>query len=293
MTNTAENQFGGGWTREKLEILRGYLNAYTTALKRQPFKLLYIDAFAGTGRVEPRNQDPDQEDRRAFIDGSAKIALDIEDKSFDELIFIEKDEVKCSKLERLKTEKPGRNIVIETADANNFLQVLQKDWQKWRGALFLDPFGAQVDWSTLEAIAGYRALDTWILFPTGTIARMLPRSRTPDDISPKWARTLTRVYGDERWRDLYDEDPQGELFPEVINGSQLRRESGVDKLIKIYKERLEELFGRRFLDQSRTLKNSRNSPMYEFMFCVGNDGRAAIRLAKEIADYLLDPMNEQ
>lgn len=148
--------------------------------------------------------------------------------------------------------------------------------------LFLDPFGTQVDWSTLEAIAGYK-LDTWILFPTGTIARMLPRSRIPDDISLEWARTLTRVYGDERWRNLYKWSPK-DLFGE----SRLERQPGVNGLRKIYKERLKELFGRRFLDQSRTLKNTRNSPMYEFMFCVGNDSQAAIGAAKRIAKHLVD-----
>ena len=44
--------FGGSWTQEKLNILRGYLDAYTTALKDQPFKLIYIDAFAGSGNLD-------------------------------------------------------------------------------------------------------------------------------------------------------------------------------------------------------------------------------------------------
>jgi len=51
-------QFGGEWTQEKLQILERYLDAYTTALKSKPFKLVYIDAFwhwsdrpaAGSGR---------------------------------------------------------------------------------------------------------------------------------------------------------------------------------------------------------------------------------------------------
>lgn len=290
MTNTAESQFGGEWTWEKLEILRRYLDAYTTALKNTPFKLLYIDAFAGTGSIEPGDQDPDQENRLAFIDGSARIALDIVEKPFDELIFIEKDEAKCSKLESLKAEYPNRNIVIQTDDANNSLRALRKDWSEWRGVLFLDPFGAQVDWSTLEAIAEYKALDIWILFPTSTLVRMLPRSKLPDDIHQSWARTLTRVYGGERWRNLYDEDQQLEMFPETVNGLQFRREPGVGKLIEIYKEGLRELFDKRFLDQSRTLRHSKNSPLYEFMFCVGSDNQAAIRLAKKIAKHLVDKL---
>ena len=42
-------RFGGPWTQEKLGILRRYLDSYTTALKNQPFHLVYVDAFAGAG----------------------------------------------------------------------------------------------------------------------------------------------------------------------------------------------------------------------------------------------------
>ena len=52
--------FGGHWTAEKLGILEHYLNAYTTALKSKPFKLIYIDAFAGTGLVEFQDGDISQ-----------------------------------------------------------------------------------------------------------------------------------------------------------------------------------------------------------------------------------------
>ena len=46
--------FGGAWTRQKLEILRRYLDTYTTALKDQPFELIYVDAFAGAGVAPTR-----------------------------------------------------------------------------------------------------------------------------------------------------------------------------------------------------------------------------------------------
>ena len=41
--------FGGDWTAVKLAVLARYLAAYATALKKQPFAKLYIDAFAGSG----------------------------------------------------------------------------------------------------------------------------------------------------------------------------------------------------------------------------------------------------
>ena len=46
------HRFGGSWTEDKLNRLSRYLRAYTTALKKQRFRLLYVDAFAGTGTVQ-------------------------------------------------------------------------------------------------------------------------------------------------------------------------------------------------------------------------------------------------
>lgn len=270
--------YGGKWTKEKLEILEKYLVAYTTALKKTPFKLMYIDAFAGTGHVDLDDNDEDTEN---FIRGSAIRAVGIDNRPFDKLIFVEKEQERCDELDNLRKKHPGRDIQIENSDANEFLKTLQQDWTQWRGVLFLDPFATEVEWTTIEKIAGLNALDTWILFPVSAIARMLPTSRKPDDISAEWAKRLTRIFGDERWRKLYQEDPQGNLF----GGVEYQRESGVDSLIDIYKEKLITLFGKRFLEKSRTLRNSRNSPLFEFMFCVGNPN--GIGPAKRIAKHIL------
>ncbi|MYN65519.1 MAG: three-Cys-motif partner protein TcmP [Acidobacteria bacterium] len=273
-------QFGGAWTEEKLGILERYLDAYTTALKSTPFKLVYIDAFAGTGLIDL------QEDRDAvgFRGGSTRRAIQIRDKPFDELVFIEKDPARCAHLEKLRDEYPGRRITVENSEANSSLCDLRKDWRTWRGVLFLDPFATEVEWSTIKAIADFQALDTWILFPVSAIVRMLPRSRKPDDISPGWVSRLTRVFGDQSWRELYTQSPQRNLFGD--SGSE--RQSGVDGLVSIYKKNLERLFGQRFLSTSRRLKTSTGSPLFEFMFCVGNP--RGIGPATRIAGHILDRM---
>ena len=121
--------YGGAWTVKKLDILEKYLNAYTTALKEQSFKLMYVDAFAGTGHVELGQNDPEAE---SFIYGSATRAVSIGDKPFDKLIFIEKAQDRCEELERLRGQHPGRDIQIENADANEFLGHLQQNWNQWR-----------------------------------------------------------------------------------------------------------------------------------------------------------------
>lgn len=45
-------QFGGSWSDAKLAALASYLKSYTQALKNKPFKLAYVDAFAGAGLKE-------------------------------------------------------------------------------------------------------------------------------------------------------------------------------------------------------------------------------------------------
>ena len=92
-------RFGGPWTQEKLEILSAYLDAYTTALKNRGFTLTYVDAFAGAGSyVESGDTYADFHELRR---GSAQIALAIEDRPFDRLVFIEKETNAASALQEL------------------------------------------------------------------------------------------------------------------------------------------------------------------------------------------------
>ena len=65
-----QHSFGGVWTRIKLEALEKYLVAFNTALSKQSFTRLYIDAFAGTGRCDIK-----VDGEKKSIDGSARRAL--------------------------------------------------------------------------------------------------------------------------------------------------------------------------------------------------------------------------
>ena len=65
----------------------------------------------------------------------------------------------------------------------------------------------------------------------------------------------------------------------------VERERGVAGLLSIYKDQLKKTFGTRFLKDSCTLTNSRNSPLFEFIFCAGHPNGAVI--AKRIARHLI------
>lgn len=273
------SSFGGQWTEAKLKILEKYLDAYTTALKRQSFQLIYIDAFAGTGRIGPFHDCyAEEEEVRGFLRGSAERAALVDEKPFDQLVFVEKDPTRCRELEDLRSRHPNRNIDIKNDEANEFLRGLERDWNKWRGVLFLDPFATEIEWETVKKIAEFKALDTWLLFPVSALARMLPKDREPGDA---WVPRLTKVFGDDSWRELYHESRERDMFEE-----RRQRDPGTHKLLEIYKSNLSQLLGNRFLKESRALKNSRNSLLFEFLFFVGNP--RGINPAKQIAAHIMD-----
>ena len=272
----SDESWGGSWTETKLDNLESYLDAYTTALKSTAFNLLYIDAFAGTGKIQLHHG----RGAKDFLVGSSERAMRIENKSFDRLVFIEKDPKRCGNLMKLRNQYPSRDVKISNSDANIYLRNLQEDWKRWRGVLFLDPFATEVEWATIEAIANFKALDMWILFPVSAIARILPRSRRPEDVSKKWAERLTRVFGNDSWRGLYSE------CVDLFGDNVYERGEGIYGLSEIYKRNLANLFGSRFLPKSKVFCNSRNSPLFEFLFCVGNS--RGIDVAKRIANHILD-----
>jgi len=179
-TDGKGHQFGGNWTSQKLAVLRNYLEAYTTAPRHSPslehpFHKVYIDAFAGTGCREPSRRErsrstsqvnlfPDMaaDEPQALLDGSATLALKVE-PPFQSYVFIESSQRRCSALESLRTEFPDKatGVFVRRGDANEQIRELctSTSWQSRRAVLFLDPYGMQVEWETIEAIAQTKAID--------------------------------------------------------------------------------------------------------------------------------------
>ncbi|MBA7536115.1 hypothetical protein ES705_28377 [subsurface metagenome] len=177
---TEKHKFGGNWTKEKLERVEKYLKAYATIMNKQNFRFAYIDAFAGTGyREEKDSKIHDQislfrqneiKEIETYSKGSARIALEIKPE-FDKYIFIEKSKKTFTKLLKLKEEFKDKEKKIDliNTDANNWIidRCNNYKWQNNRAVLFLDPYGMQVNWETIKAIANTKAIDLWYLFPLG------------------------------------------------------------------------------------------------------------------------------
>lgn len=286
------HHFGGGWTDKKLEILSQYLRSYTTALKKTSFRTTYIDAFAGTGYRLPQSNDstellfPDLADNQAqrLLDGSARIALKTE-PPFDRYIFIEINVEKCNELEKLKSKFPslaGR-VEIEQGDANVLIQDFCAKRQSWdRAVLFLDPYGMEVEWATLEAIARTKAIDLWILFPLGMgVNRLLPRS---GNVPESWKRRLNVMLGTSAW---YDEFYKVSTDQGLFNEAKQVGKAHVMVIGRYFNNRLSEIFAG-VAPGPKVLVNSKNSPLYLLCFAVGNPNQTAKQIALRIAGHLLN-----
>ena len=157
---------------------------------------------------------------QALLDGSARLALKTAPR-FDRYVFIERSPERCAQLELLKQEFPdlAKDIQIRRGEANSEIQKLcEKDSaSKNRAVLFLDPYGMQVEWATIEAIARTKAIDLWVLFPLGIgVNRLLTttaRSREP-------GADARSVAGHEDW---YDEFYRSESTPRTCSAGSRNR----------------------------------------------------------------------
>lgn len=285
-----QQNFGGDWTTEKLERVRKYLKAYATIMKRQNFHFAYIDAFAGTGyRTYRQDADSDElmfpeiveQEVQGFLDGSARIALQVQPR-FQKYILIEKDENRFAELQELKVEFPSDDIELIQSDANEYLKDLcSKNWirHQRRAVLFLDPYGMEVEWDTIVAIAKTQAIDLWILFPLGiAVNRLLKRDGNVDTTV---RHKLDRFFGTTDWYDtFYETVSSPTLFGDEM---VIQKTSDFQSIAQYFVERLQTVF-KGVAKNPLPLYNSKKNPLYLLCFAAGNPKGApiAVKIAQDI-----------
>lgn len=286
--------FGGNWTEQKLNCVSKYLHAYTKIMNNQDFNFAYVDAFAGTGYRELKlEEDPNEtlfpelisQEILKFRQGSARNALEVKPK-FNKYIFIEQDDHNFLELQKLKDEFVLKedflqdDIICHQSDANAFFDdFCKKNWTKHRALVFLDPFGMQVEWNTIESIAKTEAIDLWLLFPIGTVNRLLKRN---GDIRPSIQAKLNLFFGDETWYDVFYNIAQ--QIPILDDQDQWEKTGDIFiEIEKYFVERLKELFSG-VAENPLPLRNSKNVPLYLLCFAAGNPKGAptAVNIAQDI-----------
>jgi three-Cys-motif partner protein len=190
-----------------------------------------------------------------FLKGSPRVALDIANP-FDLYVFIEKDLGRLAELDGIRSEYQGqRTIEIRQGDANSILQELLRSISRarHRGYIFLDPFGLQVPWGTIEAVAKTGAIEVIVNFPLGmALRRMMPNSGS---VPVGWQISLDTFFGSPDWRQhAYEErvDLLGKRTSKIADSE--------DRLLAWYRGRLKDVFGH--VSEAQLVTNTRGGRLY-------------------------------
>jgi three-Cys-motif partner protein len=256
------------------------------------WKLIYFDGFAGSGS---RNEDTTSDDNQLMIDlidehqiaaeeltpykGAAERVLNITQDGFDFYYFIDKDAASSSQQqEKLASYQKDKRLEFRHSDANTEVSKLadaMRKNSKLKALVLLDPFGMQVDWSSIERLKG-TSTDLWILIPTGVIVnRLLDRKCKLTHIEK-----LTSFFGkDEAFlrNYFYSTHQDMTLFGDVEVIEKVKEP--IRKIAELYIQQMATIF-KYVTKQPLVLCNTRNMPIFHFA-CASNN-ESAVKIAHEI-----------
>jgi three-Cys-motif partner protein len=143
-----------------------------------------------------------------------------------------------------------------------------------RGIAFLDPFGAKLEWASIQKLADTGLFEVVVNFALSmALQRMLPNSGEVPDI---WATTLDRYFGNRTWFEEVYQRREGGLF--AATGYEKRPDYS-ERLLELYRARLRTAFGH--VSSPRLIRNTRGAPLYYLLWAGPN------KKGLEGAEYIL------
>ena len=297
-SNTTQHKgWGGDWTEEKLDCFEKYVRAYLTIMNKHRdkfnWKLMYFDGFAGCGDRQITceentsvslfgDEEFDTKELQVY-QGAAERVLKIEKdmRGFDYYYFIDMYEENLTRLElKLAKYQTKGQKVYRRGDANSWILALAnylKSHPKTKVLCLLDPFGMNIQWKSIEAIAGI-GVDLWILVPTGSIVNRLIQNngtlRYPDKLEDFFGLPAEAIH-DRFYR---VEKIPGNLFSN--EHKEVRKVKNViQEIAQLYKEQLGNLFP--FVTpKPLALLNSKGVPIFHFVCASYN--QTAVKIAHQI-----------
>lgn len=264
-------------------------------MRGKPFKLVYVDAFAGAGQFKLRAyeskpaeslkgslladyddevlDDEDIVEFEEFVTGSPVRALSLA-RPFDHYRFIDLDASRAQLLQEMKSDFPSLEIKAINEDANVAVQHIAENFgaPELRGVAFLDPYGAHLHWQTLEALAKTKKFDVIINIPIHMAMNRLVRidgKNTSRDIEQ-----MDKAFGCHDWHDVCYTTAE-DLF---AGERQVKVDDASKQLLDLYVQRLRGLFSK--VSQPSLVRNRRNSPLY-YLIWVGENG-TGLKIAEHI-----------
>jgi len=251
----------GFWTRAKLDVLRDYLAAFLTASSGKAPYAVYLDAFAGEGSGIDRLTSEE-------FDGSPRIAAGAVANGdsgyrFSHLRLFELSPTRAAGIQaHLREHFPGRDIDVIPGDCNTTMPVtltsMAEAVRRSPTFAFLDPFGTELRWPTIEAIADHKRglkykVELWMLFSAAGLMRIAGNS--PDKAAIGAEDRLTDLFGGTGWEPIVYARRAG-----TISGMDAR-----EAFVNLMRWQLEQTLGYR-ATHALELKNARGTSIYHMIF---------------------------
>jgi len=279
-------EWGGIWTEKKLNAFAKYVSAYLTIMKNQQWKTIYFDGFAGTGNRKEKCQSKVYQllelTEHDEYKGAAERVLSLPNNlSFDYHYFIDLNADSLKKLEEKLSpfQLNHQPFQYRPGDCNQWITKLSealKDKTKNLAALvFLDPFGMQINWESIESLKGTRS-DVWILIPTGVIVNRLLDSKCQLKHSIK----LQSFFGlpEQEIKDFfYTTKTYNGLFGDVEIIQKIS--NPIEKIAELYVEKLKTIWSH-VTEKPLRLYNSKRVPIFHLVFASNNS--TGLKIAKDI-----------
>ncbi len=263
----------GIWSEVKLAIIKEYASAYATIMEAQrrtrirSLRWIYIDAYAGPGYHFSKTSGE-------LVEGSPLIALNTV-PPFHEYHFIDTESRRAKQLRELAGDRADVFIYSEDCNAVLLREVFPRAaYGDYRRALcLLDPYNIDLTWQVIEAAGKARSVEVFVNLMIMDINRNAMR-RNPDHSIQSKMDQLTRLWGDESWREAgyaTDRDLFGE--PEKVSN---------EEFAEAFRQRLEKKAGFKYVPSPMPMKTKSNSTIYYLYFA--SQKPAAAHIVNDIFD---------
>jgi len=249
----------GNWTRDKLHYLESYIYMFETSMRQMKWcARCYIDLFSGKGKYRVENQ------KDVYL-GSPLIALTTK-HPFTHYFFVDNEQENIDILKKRCSIVSNISKRFEVGDANQKVDTIVNEiksieqnrpegtWTSLNLA-FLDPDGLELEWKTIEKLAGIRKMDLIIHYSQSGLTRNFENY-----VHANEETIIDRFFGDFDWRKVYQK-------------YHLKEPSNVHKhLIDYYKSKLVNLGYAEVKDIEDyetiepVMRNTKRAPLYRLIF---------------------------
>ena len=277
-------------TEKKLKAIENYLQRYLMVFKyQQNIETIYIDAFAGSGSMPIPSEHgffTEHAEKEDFVIGSAVRAMQLGQR-FTRYVFIEENRAKLNELRNVLEQENTTGAKLEFIHGNANVEVLKLcphlSKANVRAAVFLDPFGNQVGWSVLKALADTKHVDLWYLFPAFVgVYRQIGNQNAK--MTPEQVASLNHLFGPHDWHSAFI---KRENKPDLFGDNEMQiKIADVEDITRYKIKCLKTIFAGGVSDNWLPL-GRKGAHWYSLIFAMANPTPAATKIGHAMANHIM------